>query len=281
MTGDIIPVEQADIPEEGLKNRGYVTNRYLSNNLPPTGDLCDERIKRSGLSVGIKESVLDRLCLTEADLRGKCVLDVGTGGGRAYEQAMQNAVTFGWDYYAIDLAHIVTEKGFRDSRSALREQVAIDNLTRVIKQYPDHFRTADATRRIPFPDRSFDLVFSCIALPSYARNEQEAIRSIFEMIRVSRGKVVFNFRYDESNPNAPVPAGVGRTSFTWVGKKLFDALTEARVMYEIRHSDQPDVEYAERTFSAHLDVSNVDIEALMRKKTLFVSETQSNKVFIN
>ncbi|MDP2632201.1 MAG: methyltransferase domain-containing protein [Candidatus Curtissbacteria bacterium] len=63
--------------------------------------------------------------------------------------------------------------------------------------YPDRFKIADATEHMPFPDSSFDVVLACLSLPNYARNPQEVINSILEMIRVAKEKVVFTTSFPD------------------------------------------------------------------------------------
>jgi hypothetical protein len=125
---------------------------------------------------------LASLGLTIEDIRDKKTLEVGTGGGKSFEEAITH---FGLDYYGVDVLPGVS---LYDP-----EWVEMQNrLMRRIAQYTERFQTADACVRIPHVDSSMDVVLSAKALPGYARSSKEYVTSVLEMIRVSKGLVAFN-----------------------------------------------------------------------------------------
>lgn len=252
-------------------NRGLLTNRYLSTNLPLTGDNCDERVTEKGLTPDHWSGELELLSLSLEDIRGKKTLDVGVGGGRALEQALQN----GFDYYGIDVAPAAQQNKFRPVMSAVREQVALDNLKRVIGKYPDKLVVADAARYIPFPNNSFDIVLACISLPNYARNPQEVVNSILEMIRVSKEKVVFTTNFsDISEIDELQRQGIGMNKFNFGLRKFLDALAEYGITYEFKQFDdqsQPET----KIVSAHLNVSGKNTDGLSAAKKEFIAQVDS------
>lgn len=256
--------EATSLEKLDLSDRGHVTNRYLSNKLPPTGDTCDQELVKKGLPPDKWPSVLEVLCLELDDIRSKQVLDVGIGGGRAFEQAQKNKDKHGWEYYGVEIAHVVRGPKFRPAAAAFRESIAIRNLERLIQAYPEYFRTADAAKQLPFPDNSMDIVLSAISLPNYARNSQEAITSILEMIRVSRNKVVFTTNIKDINdPGQLVELGVGKHRLKFAMKRLFDELVKVGVSYELRKMEPQEL-MPEGVVSAHLDVSNKNNPELLK-----------------
>ncbi len=239
----------------------YVSNRSLSQDLKPTSG----EYTRDG-------TVLEILGISLDDLRDKKILEVGIGGGMAFEQAQVHAKEFGWQYFGVDLAHLRGAVGFGIAAQR-RQLIAIGDLQSVIDIYPDHFRAADATKEIPLPDDAVDICFSCLALPAYARHQAEAINSILEMIRVAREKVVFTIgTHSVDREHRIVEFGITDErnelrKFEMDLQSLFEELELARIEISFTETDFGN---ASHVVSAHLDVSSKDTAALdgLRQKHL-------------
>jgi len=173
--------------------RGYVSNRLLTTSRPFSGDGFLKKLAKIGLlydePVG---GELEYLGMKVEELLPGRVLDVGIGGGRSLQQALQLCI----DMYAVDLALRARGGGTHPGvQTQAREQIALENLQAIRDEYPQRFMEADAAQRIPFADDYFETVIACMSLPNYARNPKEAVTSILEMIRVAQGRVIFTFPY--------------------------------------------------------------------------------------
>ena len=228
----------------------------------PLQDLCDTKLQEYGLSPSSNLSVIDTLGITLDLLKGR-ILDVGTGGGRALEQAL----LLGKDIYGIDIAlraRVCNAPVLGTSN--IRQSLALENLQRVIRQYPGRIKEADATVAIPFPDNHFDTVIACVSLPAYCRNSVEAITSILEMIRVSSDKVYFSANYP-SVPSGGQKAdlGVGATHFKFKLAQLLHDLKNQGIKFTWKEVVNPSPYSDGKLVSAHLDVTNKN----NRKLSLF------------
>ncbi len=238
----------------------YVSDRRLCEEFKPT---VSEYTKDG--------TVLEILGISLEDLRGKRILEVGIGGGQAFEQAQVHAKKFGWQYFGVDIAHLRGAVGFGLVQQ--RQQLAISNLEEVIDSYPNHFRAADATKEIPCLDDAVDVCLSCLALPAYARHQAEAINSILEMIRVAKEQVVFTIGSRPiDDDNRMVEFGItdernGFKRFEMDLQSLFDELELCGIKINFTETD---FGRASHVVSAHLDVSSKERVALdvLRQKYL-------------
>lgn len=211
-------------PLDPYEFRGGSTNRALTEGYAPG-----------------EGSILKILNLSLADLAGNKTLDVAVGRGNALKEALER----GYDYYAVDIVPVIPQVNAITQR-------AYSYLQEINKQYPGRIIGADAAAALPFADSTFDLVMSCIGLPEYARNTEEAVNSILEMIRVSKGKVAFDagLKGDE----------IVRTKhLRFPLNKFLLFLKPYGIGYEIKECTHPQLI---RTQSVHLDVSQKDAQKL-------------------
>ncbi len=148
------------------------------------------------------------------DLKGKKLLDVGTGGGRVIEESRQ----VGLDIIGVDIIPAISDQ---------RAEKARTDLEAVAKKYPGSIIGADATESLPFRDNSVDIVFSHLALPEYARSPKELAVSLLEMFRVARERVIitgddFQDKYYEGF----TPFGTGTTQFEIAYESFLDFLVK-------------------------------------------------------
>jgi SAM-dependent methyltransferase len=128
-----------------------------------------------------KIGVLDLLGLDPRELTQGKVLDVCAGGGNALREAR----SWGLDYYAVDLLPILSFT--RDDRIGGYRHDLVD----AAKKFPGRVIAADASKTLPFADRTFDVVFSCTGMPKFTPTPEAYVNSILEMIRVADRKVAF------------------------------------------------------------------------------------------
>ena len=249
--------------------RGYVSNRLLTTSRPFSGDGFLKKLAKIGLSYD--EPVggeLEYLGMKVEELLPGRVLDVGIGGGRSLQQALQ----LGIDMYAVDLALRARVGGTHPgARTQAREQIALENLQAIRDEYPQRFVEADAAQRIPFADDYFETVIACMSLPNYARNPKEAVTSILEMIRVAQRRVVFISPY-HAIPESDLSGGVGiaANKFNFRLAAFIHALEQYGINLSWKQvpnkSDYSDGDIV----SAHLDVSKKDQERLNSERQLLL-----------
>lgn len=240
--------------------RGYITNRLLSSRLPPLQS--DDYLKgllKHGFSVVEDLGELDHLGMLPSELEGK-TLDVGVGGARSLLQGVEN----GYDLCGVDLALAARVGGFHPgSRSMMKEGLALESLRKVMSQFPDKLIEADAAKEIPFPDNSFEDVIACISLPNYARDRDEAVQSVLEMVRVSKSKVAFVTGYPEIPLKGQMTRiGVGKKAFDFGLVDLLNNLEVLGIGLSWRLVPNKSESQPQNFVSAHLDVSGKDQEKL-------------------
>lgn len=211
--------KNADIDVENY--RGLATDRGLSSQLN----------RRDGYP---GRGVFEILSIGMDDLAGKRVLDVGVGGGRALEHAME----VGLDYHGVDILPLVDANNLAENK----RQNVLEMQRRFLdtsEKFPGRLTAADfCTESIPFEDNSFDVVLSAKALPGYARDPNEARLAINNMIRLAREKVIINGGWNEkSNPSGLVYLGGGGGElFAFRMKEYLDSLSERGITYQLRQA---------------------------------------------
>lgn len=187
--------------------RGIMTNRGVLKEVGAVGN-----------TIG---GVFDKLGLTIKELRGKKILDVGTGGGRTVDEARR----FGLNVVGVDIAPIINTTGPGSDFDKSNVNSITDSLKEVAKTHKDSIVGSDATVALPFRDMSFDIVFSHLGLPGYARNPREFAISILEMIRVAKQRVVISGReFHESDAEGVHQVGPEKNDFRIAYKKFLDLL---------------------------------------------------------
>jgi len=164
-------------PRIGLGMERY--GAYISNNHL----LKDQRSPAPG--------VLDALSLNINELKGKKVLDICIGQGNTILEGHQ----LGVDIYGIDLVpafNPTPEERIASPQVAELIDKARLKLIDINSKYPGKIFAADGTSSLPFKDDFFDISYSHLGLPGYARSPEEAVNSLLEMIRVSKEKVAIN-----------------------------------------------------------------------------------------
>ncbi len=215
----------------------------------------------SDYSEGGKSGILCLLNLGWKDLVGKKTLDVCVGGGNTVSQAM----IAGLDYTGIDILPGLKDSGNINWR---RKQ-----LERMAARFPGRIIAADVVISLPFKDNCFDLVLSSMGMPLYAKNGREATQSILEMIRVSKGKVVFSGGWPDEGDEDP-------GGFVFIGgednltafplKELLDSLAKVGITYTLQA-------YEDMTSfwrSIHLDVSQKDEAGFLKLQPEILKECQ-------
>jgi len=163
------------------KYRGPITNRGLTTLFN----------RRDGIdSIGN----LEFLHLTLPELYGKKLLNVGIGGGKALEHALE----LGLDCCGLDIVPLIDTSDLPlDRKSTVEEQVG--EFERVRSLYPERVKAVDfCTSHIPYGPNEFDVVFSAVALPDYARTEREASISLLNMMNLAGEQVVFHCGWNPS-----------------------------------------------------------------------------------
>lgn len=157
------------------KYRGPITNRGLTTSFN----------RRDGIdSMGN----LELLRLTLPELVGKKILNVGIGGGKALEHALE----LGLDCYGLDILPSIDVTGLDLMKRAVVEE-QLHEFERVRALYPERVKAVDfCASEIPYTANEFDVVFSAVALPDYARSEREAALSILNMMKLAQEKVIFH-----------------------------------------------------------------------------------------
>lgn len=189
--------------------RGIITNRGIA------------REEFYGRTIG---GVFDLLGLTIDELRGKKILDVGTGGGRTLDESRR----IGLDITGVDISPVISTVGQGKLVSDKRMiEVAQSELRTVAETYPGSIVGSDATVALPFKDNSFDIVLSHLGLPGYSRSPKELATSILEMIRVAKERVVITGKsFEEGDSEGVSEVGTGGSEFNMAYKKFLDFLTE-------------------------------------------------------
>lgn len=192
---------------------------------------------------------LDMLGLAFRDLQGK-VLDVGVGGGRSLRQAVERGI----DYYGVDILPLLDAA----SIPSIRQVNILEMQRRFLKtasMYPNRMSAADfCLPSIPFAENSFDVVLSAGGLPGYARNAQEAIISVTNMLNLSRQKVAIHGGWDASN-NASGTIRLGTAAlggqFSFNMKGFVERLRAYGISYVIASGIGP----GGRLMNLHFDTS--------------------------
>lgn len=209
------------------------TNRALTRELDQTGfDL---------------PGVLEEVGLTVADLRDRKILDVGVGGGLAFAQARK----LGLDYYSVDILPVHKTENIPEGERT-KPDIVLENIRIELIANAGRLVASDFTVGLPFSSSSFDVVLSSCAAPMYARNPQEAKRSIIEMLRVSRGMVAFSSDMDEAGFDT-LGAPSGPASFRFPLKEFLEELKGCGISFEII-TKQINVFWG-NTQSTHIDTS--------------------------
>jgi hypothetical protein len=253
--------------------RGYVSNRAFAPELPiPSDDICKSKLEQYEIKEYASLTVLEALGLRLADITPP-ILDVGPGGGRALEQAL----LAGLDAYAVELNSVTstTVRGFMPSRLGLRQNISRENFKRLLNTYPGRIKVADAAVQVPFPDRMFNTVIASYSLPLYARNPQEAITSISEMVRVCKGLIAFTSKkqIDEVMDNDTViELGIGNNLFRFRMNAFLNHLKETiDIKWRSNTVEDPYDENKSIT-SIHIDVSEIDHERLLDEKDVWIRD---------
>ena len=134
------------------------------------------------------------------DLRGLTILDVGAGAS----DATARLVELGADAYALDPLYKSTSdlKGkvriqnkiplySKDAKK--RRHEALERFMASFKNEPERYKTASATQ-IPFPDDTFDIVYSVAAVLRYLDLDlQILLKAVSECLRVAKpgGRISF------------------------------------------------------------------------------------------
>lgn len=167
---------------------------------------------------------LSYLDLIFDDLIDKRILEVAGGQGKTFEQAMQ----YGLDWWMIDpLLNLETEDDFKTNLLYLQSQ----------SEYAARMKTGVASQ-LPYPDKSFDITLSSWGIPLVCADGLDAQRSLLEMIRVTREKVVFNifsdYTYDlfasEAFTNNRTIIGQGHTPSLFALKDFLDNMASGKAI---------------------------------------------------
>ena len=222
--------------------------------------LSTNRALTSDRSEGGKSGILCLLNLKWEDLVGRKILDVCIGGGNAVSQA----IIEGLDYTGIDILPTLETGG---NLSWRKKQLA-----EIAARFPGRIIAADAVISLPFKDNCFDLVISSMGMPLYAQNGKEAAWSILEMIRVSKGKVVFSGGWPDEGDEDP-------EGFVFIGgednltafplKGLLDLVAKVGITY----TRQAYEDMTSFWRSIHLDVSQKDMTSFLNLRQEILKES--------
>lgn len=249
------PKEQERQPSAAFY-RGLSTNRGLTREFNLQEDYPGQNL-------------LELLGLSLKDIGGLRVLEVGMGGGRALVQAHKFGVA---EYHGLDLLPLIDLNQLTDAqRASVEEDQA--SFAAVAAQYPDYVKVVDfANDEPPYPPDYFDIVISCLALPTYAQNGDEVIRSILNMARVSRARVVCSGawwkRFERHNPSGIVSCGRpdGRR-FYFPMKRFIDALAPCGISYRLL----PEISSDSPLANLDLNVSKKDRAKLLIAEQQFLA----------
>lgn len=188
---------------------------------------------------------LDLLSLTPSNLLGKKILDIGIGGGRAVEEAVEMGIdVVGFDilptYTSLDIEKIAQY----DARDARLVRENLRKLKTVAKR-TKRVVAGDATKTLPFANNTFDFTVSCFALPEYSKTEIQAKTAIDEMIRVSWEKAVFTLG---TFSNGKAVYGIEPNQFEFDLLAYLNSLRNKGISYEFKTSSIGEI-------SVHIDVS--------------------------
>jgi len=182
---------------------------------------------------------LDFLGLRLSDLIGKKILDVGMGGGKTLDHALE----LGLNFFGLDILPLIDPTPLEPmKRTAVLTQRA--EYERVRNKYPDRVQAVNfCSAEVPYSSDEFDIVLSAVALPDYARSSKEAIYSILNMIKLAREKVVFHCGW---NPDIDFSGGVilGNLPVLFrFGMKDFleDLKSTTGITYALHKSNLPDL----------------------------------------
>lgn len=238
--------------------RGPITNRGLTTSLSMR-DGCG--------TIGN----VDLLGLDLPELVGKKILDVGMGGGRTLKHALE----LGLDCYGVDILPLIDTT----SLDPAKKNVVIEQLaaySEVQREFPSRVKAANfCSTDIPYTYDEFDVVFSAVALPDYARSTEEAEIAILNMICLAKEHVDFHCGW---NPNVNhlgyVTLGTMPGLFQFEMKKFLDKLeTLIGIQYIL---DIPTKEDANQlTTNIHLNTKNKRFTSL---QTLYMEYMTSSEL---
>ncbi len=134
------------------------------------------------------------------DVVGLTILDIGAGAS----DATARLVELGADAYAIDPLYksgsdlkgkVRTQNRvvLYSKEDKMRRNEALERFMSSFKNEPDRYKTASATR-IPYPDDTFDIVYSISAVFGYLDVDlQILLKAVSECLRVTKpeGRIVF------------------------------------------------------------------------------------------
>lgn len=127
-----------------------------------------------------------------SNLKGKLILEAGSGAGRFTEILLKNgAILHSFDY------------------SSAVDANAINN------GHSDHLTLVQADiRHIPFPKSSYDYVV-CLGVLQHTPNPEESIRSLWEMVKPGGRLVIDHYRWNLGLV-LPTPLGGAESLYRWL-----------------------------------------------------------------
>lgn len=205
---------------------------------------------------------LYELALRPTDLEGQSVLNVGVG----YGVAMREILEMGIDVYGVDIIPRLDLSRMNKARARMLEDARV-SLEKLETDYPGHIKAADATQSLPYEDSSMDYVLASYSVPFYAHDAEEIVKSITEMVRVSRKKVAVTTGWDkEKNPEGIIRHGSFRheKGLGFKYAKFLDELSECGVKWELKFV--PGKGLGEQGgYCLHIDTSQKDNQKLAEK----------------
>ncbi len=120
------------------------------------------------------------ILISETEMEGKTLLDVGCGLGNLLEYIEEKGINV--DYHGVDLLEEMIENAKK-------------------KNLKGHFYCLDLFKNNPFPDKSFDIIYASGIFNLNLENNREFLRQALQVfLRLSREYVVFNLLHYKS-PN--------------------------------------------------------------------------------
>lgn len=226
--------------------RGPITNRGLTTELN----------RRDGMDV---VGNLDLLGIRLPDLFGKKILNVGIGGGRAVEHALE----CGLDCFGLDIVPLIDVEGLDLKRRAIVAEQMQEFVT-LQKRYPDRIQTANfCSKEIPYKPDEFDVVYSAVALPEQARTPTEAALSILNMVKVAKEKVLFHCGWNpEVTAAGIITLGNYPHLFNFRMKEFIENISaRTGISYALSPVQQSDPHALVSTLTIHTGTK--DVEALL------------------